>query len=125
MSDDLSSPILDYEAPEEYEPNQDEKNIAMLSHVLTFLAGFIAPLVIYIVKKEESDFVRVHAVESLNFQLSIIFYAIACIPLIFLIVGFFLLIALGFFSLVVVIIATIKASEGKTYRYPLTIRLIK
>ena len=122
---DFSSPILDYDGPEEYHPEQDEKNIAMLSHILTFFAGFIAPLVIYLIKKDESDFVRAHAIESLNFQLSITFYILASIPLVFLFVGIFIMMAIGLLALVVVIVATVKASEGKTYRYPLTIRLIK
>lgn len=122
---DLSSPILDYDAPTEYDPTQDEKNIALLSHVLTLIVSFIAPLIIYLMKKDESDYVRDHAVESLNFQISITIYIFACIPLMLLIVGFFLLIGICIMALVFVIIATIKASEGKMYRYPLTIRMIK
>ncbi|MEO1259571.1 MAG: DUF4870 domain-containing protein [Bacteroidota bacterium] len=124
---DLSSPILDYDASEEYDyhPTQDEKNIALLSHVLTLLAWFIAPLIIYLVKKDESDYIREHAVESLNFQLSLTIYMIASVVLILVFIGFFLLIGFSIMALVVVIIATIKASEGKPYRYPLTIRFIK
>ena len=124
---DLSSPILDYDASSEYDydPTQDEKNVALLSHVLTLLVWFIAPLVIYLVKKDESDYIREHAVESLNFQLSLTIYMIACIPLILLVVGIFMMIGLSIMALVVVIIASIKASEGKHYRYPLTIRFIK
>jgi uncharacterized Tic20 family protein len=122
---DYSSPILDYDAPEEFDPSQDEKNIALLSHVLTLVAGFIAPLVIYLVKKDESEFVKIHAMESLNFQISIFIFVIACIPFVFIFIGFFMMIAIGFAYLVLIIVATIKASEGKIYRYPFTIRLIK
>ncbi len=122
---DLSSPLLDYEGDEEYNPTQDEKNVAMLSHVLTFFAGFIAPLVIYIIKKEESDYVRDHAIESLNFHISIFIYILACIPLLFIIVGIFFMMAIGMISFILVIVATVKASEGKMYRYPMTIRIIK
>jgi uncharacterized Tic20 family protein len=122
---DYSSPILDYDTPEELDPSQDEKNIALLSHVLTLVAGFIAPLVIYLVKKDESEFVKIHAMESLNFQISIFIFFIACIPFVFIFIGFFMMIAIGFAYLVLIIVATIKASEGKIYRYPFTIRLIK
>lgn len=122
---DYSSPILDYDPPEEFDPTQDEKNIALLSHILTLVVGFIAPLVIYLVKKDESEFVKTHAKESLNFQISIFIYVIACVPLIFLIIGIFVVIAIGLAYLALVIVATIKASDGKTYRYPFTIRLIK
>ncbi|MEZ4955181.1 MAG: DUF4870 domain-containing protein [Saprospiraceae bacterium] len=122
---DYSSPILDYDAPEEFDPSQDEKNIALLSHVLTLVAGFIAPLVIYLVKKDESEFVKTHAKESLNFQISIFIYVLVCIPLVLLFIGFFIIIAIGLAYLALVIVATIKASEGKIYKYPFTIRLIK
>ncbi|MEZ4935865.1 MAG: DUF4870 domain-containing protein [Saprospiraceae bacterium] len=101
------------------------KNIALLSHVLTLVAGFIAPLVIYLVKKDESEFVKTHAKESLNFQISIFIYVLACVPLVLLFIGFFIIIAIGLAYLALVIVAMIKASEGKIYKYPFTIRLIK
>lgn len=116
---------LDHMASETYTPTSDEKNLALLAHILTLIAGFVAPLVIYLVKKEESEYVRRHAVESLNFQISVFIYAICCIPLIFIIIGIPLIILVGFGALILAIIATVKAAEGKDYRYPLTIRLIK
>ena len=61
---------LDYQESEHLQPTADEKNIALLAHILTIFVGFIAPLVIYLVKKDESEFVRENAVESLNFQIS-------------------------------------------------------
>jgi uncharacterized Tic20 family protein len=86
--------------------------------------GFLAPLLVLLVKGKESPFVRRHAVESLNFQISLLIYLIASGILVLLIIGIFLLIALGIFALVVIILATIAASNGQDYRYPLTIRLI-
>jgi len=125
MSDNLSSPILDYEGGQEYNPTQDEKTMALLSHILTVFSSFLAPLIIYIIKKDESDFVRDHAIESLNFQISMTIYAIICIPLIFIVIGVFFLMAIGLLTFIFAIVATVKASEGKMYRYPLSIRLIK
>ena len=49
-----------------------DRILAILSHVLTLVAWIFAPLVIYLVKKDESPFVREHAKESLNFQLTLI-----------------------------------------------------
>jgi uncharacterized Tic20 family protein len=121
---DYSSPILDYETTD-LDPTQDEKNVALLSHVLTLLVSFIAPLVIYLVKKDESEYIRHHAVESLNFQISLFLYMLLSIPLMLIIIGVFMAMAVGFLGLIFVIVATIKASEGKTYRYPLTIRFVK
>ena len=110
---------------EVYIPTQDEKMMGLLSHVLTFVAGFLAPLVIYLVKKDESEYVKKHAVESLNFQISIAIYLFVSFILMFVIIGIFLMIAVGMLAFIFVIIATIKAAEGKFYQYPFTIRLVK
>jgi uncharacterized Tic20 family protein len=86
--------------------------------------AFICPLVIMLTKGNESPFVRRHAVESLNFQISLYIYAVVCFVLVFVLVGFFLLIALGVFALVAIILATVKAANGEEFRYPLCIRLV-
>ena len=103
-------------------PSSDEKTMALLSHVLTFAFGFLAPLVIYLIKKDESSFITYHAKESLNFQITIF---IIVIILVITVVGILLLWLVGIIALVLVIMATIKASEGKLYKYPFNMRLIK
>lgn len=103
-------------------PTSDEKTMAILSHILTLVAGFIPPLIIYLVKKDDSKFASENAKESLNFQITVM---LACIVLFITIVGILLLWVVGITALVLVILATIKASEGKMYKYPLTLRLIK
>jgi len=103
-------------------PTSDEKTMAVLSHVLTFVASILAPLIIYLVKKNESAFVEAHAKESLNFQITLL---IICVVLFITIIGVLFIWVVGILALVLVIVATIKASEGKLYRYPFTIRLIK
>jgi uncharacterized Tic20 family protein len=110
--------------------NREERMWAMFCH-LSGLAGFIfpfgniiAPLVIWLVKKEEYELVNDQGKEALNFQISMTIYILASVILIFLVIGIPLLIILGLFSLIVVIIASIKANEGEKYRYPLTIRFL-
>lgn len=103
-------------------PTSDEKIMAILSHVLTFVAGFIAPLVIYLIKKDESAFVREHAKESLNFQISVF---IIIVVLFISVIGILLIWLVAILTFVLVIVATIKANEGKLYRYPFALRLIK
>ncbi len=103
-------------------PTGDERTLAILSHVLTFFFPIIAPLIIYLVKKDDSKFVAYHAKESLNFQITVV---IVCILMFVTIIGILFIWAVGIVALILVIVATIKASEGKLYRYPLTIRLIK
>ncbi|MBX3254755.1 MAG: DUF4870 domain-containing protein [Chitinophagaceae bacterium] len=103
-------------------PTSDEKTMAILSHILTLIGGFIPPLIIYLIKKDESKFISDHAKESLNFQITLL---IAYIVLAITIIGIILIWVVWILAVVFAIIATIRASEGKKYRYPLTIRLIK
>lgn len=106
-------------------PTSDERTMAILSHVLCLIFWLFPPLIIYLVKKDESAYVAAHAKESLNFQITVMLAVIASIVLMILLIGFLLLWAVGIASMILVIIATIKASENKLYRYPFTIRLIK
>ena len=103
-------------------PTSDEKTLALLAHVLTFIFPLLAPLIIYLIKKDESTFVTYHARESLNFQITLI---IVCFALFITVIGIFLLWIVGIIWTILVIVATVRASEGKLYKYPLSIRLIK
>ena len=110
-------------------PTSEERNWALAAHVGTFVAawvamGFLCPLIVMLTKGKESAFVRRHAVESLNFQISLYIYLAACIALVFVLIGFFLLPMLGVFALVAIILATVKAANGEDFRYPLCIRLV-
>lgn len=116
------NPLLGTESQTVYNPTSDERTMAILSHILTLLFPILAPLIIYLVKKDDSPYAAEHAKESLNFQITM---ALACIALAITIIGLLLIWVVGLFALVCVIIATIKASENKMYRYPLTWRLIK
>lgn len=109
----------------EVPPTADEKTMALLSHILSIIGGFIAPLVIYLLKKDESAFVSEHAKESLNFQITLFIAYVISFLLIFVIIGIFLLMLIGLLQLILVIVATIKANEGKLYKYPFNIRFIK
>ncbi len=105
--------------------SSDERSLAILTHVLSIFFSFIPGLVIYLMKKDESPYVAEHAKEVLNFQISLLIYVFVSIILVFLIIGIVLLIAIGIGSLILYIIAAIKASDDILYRYPFTIRLIK
>jgi uncharacterized protein len=110
-----------------YTPNSDERILAILSHILAIVPGIgiLGPLVIYLVKKDESGFVAANAKESLNFQITLILAYIISAILIIVIIGAFLLWALTIMNVVLVIVATIKASENRIYRYPFNMRLIR
>ncbi len=110
-------------------PTPDERNWALAAHIGSLVAawfamGFIAPLLVLLIKGKDSPFVRRHAVESLNFQISLLIYLVATAILWLIVIGIFLTIAVGIFALVVIIMATMAASNGQDYRYPLNIRII-
>ena len=130
------------DAPGPYEPagvpagpSPEEKNWALAAHVGVFIAvwiamGFLAPLIIMLVKGNDSPFIRRHAVESLNFQISILIYAVAAflITLVTLGLGAIVIVPLaivvGIAYVVLIILATVKAANGEDYRYPFTVRLV-
>ncbi|MEI6534373.1 MAG: DUF4870 domain-containing protein [Verrucomicrobiaceae bacterium] len=111
--------------------SKNEQNMGMLCHLLA-LSGFlvpfgnlIGPLVIWLIKREEMPFVESQGKESLNFQITISIAVIIGIILCFVIIGFLLLPVIAIFALVCVILASIETANGKPYRYPFCIRLIK
>lgn len=103
----------------------DDKLWIVLSHLSLFLGvGIILPLIVFLVKKDESKMVRHHAKEALNFHISIYIYAVLCIPLFMIVVGVPLLLLLGVGSSILAIVAAVRGAERQEYRYPLTIRFI-
>lgn len=107
----------------------EERNWAVAAHVGSFLAayvalGLIAPLIVLLIKGNASAFVRRHAVESLNFQITTLLVVVVGLVLAFVLVGFVVLAVWAVFYVVVVIIATVAASRGEDFRYPLTLRLV-
>ncbi len=113
--------------------DKEENNWALVAHLSSLstyvgIPGFIGPLVIWLVKKDTMPFASEQAKEALNFQISLFIYGIICalltLTLIFALIGIPGLLVLAVLHFVFAIIATIKAGEGESYRYPLTIRLI-
>jgi uncharacterized Tic20 family protein len=108
----------------------DQRMLVMLCHLLS-LCGYvipfgniIGPLVMWLVKKDESPHVDLAGRDSLNFNLTLTLVAIVAVILVVVGIGICVLIVLPILHLVPVIIATIKASDGKHWRYPATIRFL-
>ncbi|HEY2957118.1 MAG TPA: DUF4870 domain-containing protein [Actinomycetota bacterium] len=111
-------------------PTEQERNWAIAAHLGSFLAaylalGFLCPLIVLLVKGNDSPFVRGHAVESLNFQITAAILTVIFVVLAFVVIGIPLLVALGIAYVVLVIMATVAASRGQPYRYPISLRLVK
>ena len=112
--------------------SRDVRTWNVLCHA-TALAGFfvpwaghiIGPLIVWLAKRSDSPEIDEYGKESLNFQISMLIYNVIAGVLCLVLVGFIILVILHILNLVLVIVASIQASEGKFYRYPMTIRLIK
>ncbi|MEW6237486.1 MAG: DUF4870 domain-containing protein [Candidatus Omnitrophota bacterium] len=90
--------------------------------IILGIGHIVVPLVIWLIKREDSPFINEHGKEALNFQISVTIYGLVCALLLFVVVGFFLLPVLAVFWFVAIIVAAIKANDGKSFRYPITIR---
>ncbi len=101
----------------------------MASHVGSFLAaaaalGLVAPLLVLLAKRSDSAYIRRHAVESLNFQINALVYTVVLVLSMTILIGFVLLPVYAVFYSTCVVLATIRSSNGREFRYPLTIRLV-
>ena len=119
----------------EEQVSQTDRNWAAASHWGTLVAawlamGFLAPLAIMFTVGQQSAFVRRHAVESLNFQISVLIYGAAAILFSIVTIGLGLLVVIpvGLVFLVAALVFLIQGSiaavNGREYRYPLTLRFV-
>ncbi len=106
---------------------------ALALFVLPSFGNIFGPLIIWLIKKDQSAWLDRQGKEALNFQISIVIYVFAAFFLMFLlaitVIGIPLAVLIGLglaaFWLIMVIMASIEANNGKDFRYPLSIRFIK
>ncbi|MDQ1288662.1 MAG: uncharacterized protein QG622_2228 [Actinomycetota bacterium] len=124
-----SPPLQPLGSPSTGLVSQTERNWAVGAHLSGFLAaylalGFLGPLVVLLTGGTKSQFVRRHAVEALNFNLTVLIAAVVSFVLVFVLIGIPMLIVIGILYLVAVIAGSVAASRGEDYHYPLSIRFI-
>lgn len=100
-------------------------HLAQFAGFIIPLGGFILPIVMWSSNKEMDKSIDENGKNILNWMISSLIYAIICIPLIFLIIGIPLLVALGICSTIFTIIGGVKASNGEIYRYPFSLKILK
>ena len=127
---------MDYEEmngePPDAKVVKDARTWAMVAH-LAGLAMFtsipagniVAPLIIWLVKKDEDPFIDEQGKEAVNFQITVFIALIIAFVSAFILIGFLLVPAIVIADIVLIIQAALKAKEGEPYRYPWTIRFIK
>lgn len=113
-------------------PDSEARKWAMIAHLAGFLGylmpvigSLIGPLLVWQLKKDQHPFIDDQGKEALNFQITVALSALVCVLLMAVLIGFLLLAIVIVGAVVLMIIAAIKAGEGKLYRYPFCWRLIR
>jgi uncharacterized protein len=104
--------------------SSDDTTWALLGHLSWFVLALIGPLIVFLVKKDTSPYVRHHAAEALNFHITVTLACIVSGVLVLVLVGILLLLAVVIAASVLAVVAAVKAARGELYRYPLTLRLV-
>jgi len=127
------------EQPGDMTTTTEDRTWAMAAHLgalvtAWFALGLLAPLAVLLIQGNKSEFVRRHATESLNFQISLLIYSLVGTVLVFVIavltvgLGLFVvvpvIIVVAVLVLVVMIMAGVAGNRGDDFRYPLNIRII-
>ena len=98
---------------------------ALLGVFVHFPGHVVPPLIVWLLKRDESPEIDAHGKEALNFQISMLIYNVIAGVFCLVLIGFLILPILWVLNALFVIIAAIKASDGQLYRYPMTIRFIQ
>jgi len=104
--------------------SQDEKVLAMLIYLISFFTALIGPLIIWLLKKDESSFIDYHGRQYLNFFISYTIYMTVSGILIILLIGLALIPVIGTAALIFTIIGAVKGYNGEYYRIPFIIRIL-
>ena len=97
---------------------------ALVGFLVPVAGHIVGPLIVWLAKRQDSPEIDAHGKESMNFQISMLIWNIIAGILCLVLIGIPILILLHILNIIFVIVASIQASEGKLYRYPLAIRLI-
>ena len=106
---------------------QEDRTLALITHLSGIVLGFIVPLIIWLVNKDKADkaFLNDQAKEALNFQITLLIVYVIGIVLTVILIGALINLAAWVACVILSIMAGLKANEGVAYRYPFALRLIK
>ena len=104
--------------------NQDSKNMALLTWILTIFFGFIPSLIMYLIKKDDA-YVQSQSKEALNWVITAFIGYVIAFLLTFVAVGALLYPVIGICHLIFCIMGAVATSKGNDFRVPFAIRLIK
>jgi len=105
-------------------PSNDDKNIATITHIGGTVFSFVPALIVWILKKDENQYIEDQAKEALNFQITMVLAYMLAGVLSWILIGLIFFPIIWVLNIVFCIIAAISTSKGETYRYPFCLRLI-
>jgi len=120
-----------YETTETGTADQEIRNTAVAAHLSTFaglvvpFGSVIGPLAVWLTRRDRDPFIDQAGREALNFGISIAIYGMVALVAALMLVGIPLLMVGVIAWVVLASLAAVKASQGQTYRYPLTLRLVR
>lgn len=100
-------------------------HLSAFAMYFTGIGHIVGPMVIWLWKRDTDAFVAGEAKEAMNFNISVTIYAAVALLLCLVVIGFPLLVALHTFQIVCIIVGGLKAADGRPFRYPLNLRLVK
>lgn len=106
---------------------EDQRTLALITHLSGIILGFIVPLIIWLVNKDQADkaFITDQSKEALNFQITLLMVYVVGVVLSIILIGALINLVAWVACLVLSILAGVKAQQGEAYRYPFALRLIK
>ncbi len=107
------------------QPSQDDKTLAILTHLSGIIFSFIVPLIVWLTAKDTKPWLSEQSKEALNFQITVLIGYIVSSALTLVLIGFFLFVIVWALSIILSVVAAVRVSQGVDFHYPLTIRLIK
>jgi uncharacterized protein len=100
-------------------------HLSQLANVFLFPIGIVVPIVLWQTQKEKMPGLDAHGKMVANWMISVTIYAVVSIILMFVLVGFLTIIAVGLMGVIFPIIGGVKANNGELWEYPLTIKFLK
>ena len=131
MSRDYDEREQDYAAEDDVPsikregPSNEDRQLAMFCHLGGIIGGFIVPLIIWLVKKDQSRYIDYHGKEALNFQLTMLIAWVVGVVTACFVIGYLIILAAWVLTIVFCIMGAVAANKGEAYRYPFNIRMIK
>jgi uncharacterized Tic20 family protein len=115
------------QTPPEASGSSEDRNLAMLTHLSGIILGFLVPLIIWLINKDNASksYLTAESKEALNFQITILIGYVICWILTFILIGALLWFLVWIVNLVFCILAAVAVSSKGSYRYPFALRLIK